>query len=792
MIRNYILVACRSLMKNKLFSFINIFGLALSMTVCMIVLIRIVDSLAYDNFHRDEKLIYRIISNVANDQGQKWKFASTPLPLAATIREDKSVDSVVTTTFFYPAIHETANDGAREFQVNGIFAQPSYFDLFGFTLKYGDIRSALDAPRKVLLAEHTAKKFYGELDPRGKILTLGNLGEFEISGVISAPPSKSHINYDVIASMSTVAALEQRGLLPRKSETWDSFENGYTYVKLHDADSHDFIQTKLDQLALDITKQSTSGSFYFELQPLSSITPGPSDMIHEIGRGPTIGSLLAETGIVLIILFAACFNYTNLSIARALTRSKEVGIRKLSGAQRWQIFAQYISEAILIAILSLIVAGAILAPILEYKPFNDAYEMVPAMTLTLQIFLIFLGFAVFAGIMAGAFPAWILSAFRPARILRGVGTEKIMGNLSLRKSLMVFQFALSLTILVFLSTFYKQFNYMAKADPGFNRKGIMLVPAGRAKDVTATAFSRLNGVKNTGFTSDPFGGNSGDVMASRQIGDPQGISIDQYFCDNNWISMMKLNLLEGTLFLNDSDSSVIINEKSAQVLGFGRTADAIGSMIYLQDSLKTRVSGVVKDFYAQGYGNAIQPLVLRNIASAGKFIAIESNQNKIEFVHSLEHEWKKQNPGNAFEYFWLDEEMKKNNDQSAEISLLGFLGFMTVTIASLGLLGLVVYTVETRRKEISVRKIIGASVRQIISLLSRSFVSLLMLSGLIALPIGYFLSKIFLTNFVNQVPVGITDLLLCFGLLLSIGLTTILSQTWKAAEENPSRNLRSE
>jgi putative ABC transport system permease protein len=792
MIRNYILIACRSLLKNKLFSFINIFGLALSMTICMIVLIRIVDSLAYDNFHGEETLVYRIISNVANAQGQKWTFASTPLPLAATIREDKSIDSIATTTLFYPAIHETAHDGARDFHIDGIFGQPSYFDLFGFSLKYGDIRSALDAPRKILLAEHTAKKFYGELDPRGKTLTLGKLGEFEISGVISTPPSKSHINYDVIASMSTVPSLEQLGLLPRKSETWDSFEHGYTYVKLRDDDSYEAIQTKLNQLASDITKQSTSGSFHFELQPLPSITPGPSDMIHEIGRGPTLGSLMAESGIVLIILIAACFNYTNLSLARALTRSKEVGIRKLSGAQRWQIFAQYISEAILIAFLALVLASAILGPILEYKPFNDAYEMVPAMTLTFQIFFIFLGFAIFAGIMAGALPAWILSAFKPARILRGVGTEKIMGNLSLRKALMVFQFALSLIIIVFLSTFHKQFNYMAKADPGFNRKGVMLVPAGRAKDVTATAFSSLNGVTNTGYTSAPFGTTRGAVKASRQVRDAQAIDIEQYYCDNNWISMMKLHLLEGTLFLNSSDSSVIINEKSARVLGFDRNSDAIGSILYLQDSLRTRISGVVKDFYAQGYGNAIQPLVLRNIDGASKFIAIESNQNKPEFIQALEREWKKQNPGNAFEYFWLDEEMKKQNDQSAEISLLGFLGFMTVTIASLGLLGLVVYTVETRRKEISVRKIIGASVRQIITLLSRAFVRLVMLSGLIALPIGYVVSKIFLTNFVNQVPLGILDLLMCFGLLLIIGLTTILSQTWKAAEENPSRNLRSE
>ena len=793
MIKNYILIAWRSLLKNRLFSFINVFGLALSMSVCMIVLMRVVDSLDYDTFHANGQTIFRILSKITNEEGKSWTLASTPLPLAAELQAANATAVSSPSTHFYPSIQQPARDGVLEFPVNGIFAQPSFFDIFGFTLKYGDRISALAKPNKVLLSEATSRKFYGDLDPTGRTMTLGALGEFEIAGVINTPPSKSHINYDVVASIATVPSLERAGLLSKNYEMWDSFERGYTYVKLADDLSKQSMESLLARIAAEITKNAKTGSYQFELQPLSSITPAEADIYNGIGGGPSRGSLMAEAGIVLIILLAACFNYTNLSVARSLTRSKEVGIRKLSGAQRWQIFAQYITEAVIIAMLALVLANVILAPILEFKPFNDSYEMVPSVVPGAKLILVFIGFAVFAGIMAGALPAWLVSAFKPARILRGIGTEKLMGNLSMRKTLMVFQFSLSLVILIFLTIFYRQFDFIANADPGFNREKIILIAAGSNKEATAVAFGKFHDVDRTGFLSDPFDSpGATSTKVSRQSRDENTLPMEQYFCDNNWIAMMKLDLIAGTPFLSDSDSSLVINEKAAHLLGFDNTSDAVGSILYLQDSLRAIVKGVVKDFYSQGYGNPIQPLILRNINDPCKFIAVQSDQSSIAFISSLEKEWKKQNPGHAFEYHWLDKQMKEKYDQSAEISLLGFLGFMTVTIASLGLLGLVVYTVETRRKEISVRKIIGASIQQIVTLLSRSFIGLLLLSGVVALPIGYFLSEMFLTNFANQVRIGAFDLLASFGLLLAIGLTTILSQTWRASSENPSQNLRSE
>jgi putative ABC transport system permease protein len=795
MFRNYVLIAWRSLLKNKLFSFINIFGLALSVSVCMIVLVRMVDAFEYDTFHDDGGSIYRITSTITNPQGDNWTLASSPLPLKQALLNDGVEAGSI--THFYPAIQVTAKDRSREFAVKGVFIEPSFFTVFGFKCQYGNAEKALASPNRVLLSQVLAEKFYGQHDPTGKTMTLGDLGEFEIAGVVSTPPTKSHIAYDVFVSMATVPVLERQGLLQARLENWDSFEQGYTYIRIDDATARKSVEGQLARTAVEITetsarmnKENNAGIFDFTLQPLGSITPGAPDIYNDIGHGTSRGSLLAEGGIVIVILLAACFNYTNLSIARALTRGKEVGIRKLAGAQRWQIFVQYIIEAILIALFATFLANGILGMILEFKPFNDDYEMVPDVRIGFKLLLVFTGFAVFAGLLAGAIPAWILSSFRPARILRGIGSGKLMGNLSFRKVLMVFQFSLSLVILVFLTVFYRQFDFLGKADPGFNRTNIALIPAGEHPEVSATAFDKIPGIRTTAFTSGRFG-NSTRVKGAIESHDRQGVSMEAYDCDREWIDMMRLKFVAGTYF-HGSTMSVVVNESAAKALGFKTPDEAVGTMIYLHDSVRATINGVVKDIYTEGYGNAIQPLLLKAGHGEPRYIAVETSQNAARMTASLEQAWKKQNPGHSFELRWLDAEMERESDESATISLLGFLGFMTVAIASLGLLGLVVYTVETRRKEISIRKIIGAEVRQIVTLLSGGFVKLLMISGVIALPVAYVLSNFFLMNFVNRITLGVSELLLCFAFLLFIGLITILSQTWKASLENPSRNLRSE
>lgn len=774
MIRNYLVIAWRGLLKNKLFSIINLLGLALSMSVGMLVLIRMSDAFSYDTFHPGSQDVYRIITKIHGQNGNNLISASSPLPLQQAIARN------VSSTLIYPSINSVAKDGSREFDCHGAFIQPSFFEIFGFRLRSGNAAS-LNDPRSLMMSERFAKRFFGDHDPAGQVVAIGNLGSFEVAGVIETPPTKSHIEYDVFIAMGAAGVAEL--------QDWNTFQSGYTYVKLPNETDKAVLIHELEQLE-ETLNINPAERLEFELQPLASISPSPSDMYNEIGRSPSRGSLMAEMSIVLVILVAACFNYTNLSIARALTRGKEIGIRKLSGATRIQIVIQYVTEAFLISIFSLILANLILAPILQYQPFNDGYEMIPELQMTWTFAGLVAAFTVLTALMAGGLPAWLLSSFRPARVLRNVATEKLMGHLSLRKVLLVFQFSLSLVVLVFLSTFYYQFDFLSTADPGYKSSGILLIPKGRHAEVTSASVGKLAGVEGTGVTSGRFG-NSITITASREIrtGDPS--VVDLYACDEGWVKMMRLRTVAGEVNLK-TPATIVLNEKAVRSIGFQSPEQATGSMIYLNDSVRVTVTAVVQDFYTNGYGNAIQPVVFRADSSMYKLIGIESTRADATLISYVETEWLKQNTEHSFDYTLLDEEMSRDGRQTATVSLLGFLGLITISIASLGLLGLVVYTVEVKRKEISIRKIVGASVRQIALLLSNGFLFLLCVAGAIALPIGYVLSELFLSNFVNQISIGVLQLAGCFGLLLSIGLVTILSQTIGAASENPAQNLRSE
>lgn len=387
MIRNYIITAWRSLLKNRLFSFINIFGLALSMCVGMMVMVQLADTFSYDTFHPHPERTFRVISEITNHEGQQWTFASSPLPLLQTLAADS--DLFEASVNFYPGVQADASDGVKEIMVNGAFTQSSFFDVFGFSLARGHERTALTEPNSIVLSHQTAQKFFGDENPVGKLITFNNLGVFQVTGVLQ-PSGKSHISFDTYLSSSTVRLLENDHTLPAKSEQLNSFQDGYTYVVLRKNITRKDLDNRLDRLSKELNKDSEGGTLTLQSQALSSITPGTDAINNEISNITTWGKVMASIGVALIILLAACFNYTNLSIARALTRTKEVGIRKVAGARRSQIFLQYIVESILVALFAFCIAQVMLSFIVEYQPFNDGYENIPTVQLGLFIVSCFL------------------------------------------------------------------------------------------------------------------------------------------------------------------------------------------------------------------------------------------------------------------------------------------------------------------------------------------------------------------------------------------------------------------
>ncbi|MBA2561790.1 MAG: ABC transporter permease, partial [Chitinophagaceae bacterium] len=772
MLRNYLKIAWRNLIKHKLFSLINIFGLALSLSVCMMVMVQVKDDLSYDLFHPFPDRTYRILSDIVENKNNKqYKLASTPLPLKNELFQ--KTDIIEAAVEIYPALKGKAGFGDKELHINGAFTDTSFFEIFGFKLSSGNKKEALKLTNGIVLSSETAFRFFGTTNPIGKILSFGKMGLFQVTGVLEKSPGKSHITFDAFASLSAVAQLEKSKVLPERQNNWNSMNDAYTYALLKSNISSKHLDQVLKQISMKSELKSEDGKINFISQPLSKITPGTDGIYNEIGKGTVWAKLLTVTGVGFIILLAACFNYTNLTVARALTRAKEVGIRKVSGAKRYQIFLQYIVEAVLIALLALAFACLGLA---QFKPdlhFN--FQLLISVTL----------FTILTGTLAGAFPAWILSAFKPVNVLKSISTQKLFGNLSLQKGLMIFQFSLSLLVIIFLSAYYRQFSFLETLDPGFYSKNILTIPLSGKDKILANEISRIGGVERISGTSENFGmrGSGTIPVFLNKPADAQGILCDMYFTDEGIVPLHRLKLVAGLNFPDNEEffkeKYILINEKATEVFGFKNPVSAIGKTVWLNDSTEVEIKGIVKDFYDKGVARRITPLLLRNRYDAFNYLNIQVNAaDKEHVVKQISSVWNKLNPHTPFEYQWLDKKIAEREDQSDAYSTMSFLAFITISIASLGLLGLVVYTVETRQKEISIRKVMGASINQLMFLLSKGFLKLLLIAGLIAMPIGYVASFFFLQNFANRVPFGLDTLLLCFLFLIIIGMITILSNTY--------------
>ncbi|GEO09209.1 ABC transporter permease [Segetibacter aerophilus] len=794
MLKNYLKIAIRNLAKHKLFSFINIFGLALSMSVCMMVLINLKDQISYDKFHPNTDRTYRVITELTNKEGSSYRFASSPLPLANSLTTDYNF--IEKTVRLYSAGGDKASTGTKELSINGAFTEPTFFDVFGFTLKEGNEKTALSAPNSVVLSKTTAEKFFGNANPVGQTIKLAKLGDFQVTGVLEIPTGKSHIDFEAYMSLSSVPALEKSGKLTPAIDKWDAQIHAYTYLQLKDGANKKQLDKALSQVTAGLiktTKLQGKENIAFEAQRFNKIILG-EELMNAFGNVGSMEKTLGPLLIGFIILLSACFNYTNLSIARSLNRGKEVGIRKVAGAFRYQVFYQFILESVLIAFLSLGLAWIILHLLQQYAPFMG--EMAPSgLALNNGIYGWFVVFAIFTGLLAGSLPAWVLSSFKPVEVLKNLSNIKLFGGNGFRKGLIVVQFTLALVTTIFTSISSQQFSFIANADPGYNRDNLLVVPTdGADPKILSAEIERVSGVQNVTATSATFGRNSsGHIPVKLQPG-AQAIEANYYDVDRNFTEVMDLKIVAGENLPENTSTNekyVLLNETATRTLNFKTPADAVGKMIWLTDTTQVQVAGVLKDFHFQTLAVQLTPLVVRNRPNNFNFLLVKTNDANSTIVSRIEQVWKK-NALQPFESSWLKEEQIERQGAKDTVSTLGFLAFMTITIACLGLLGMVIYNTETRRKEIGIRKVMGASVSTIISLLSKSFLKLVIIAGLIAMPIAYVLGFIFTHIFANRIDIGLGSLIFSFLGLLALVLITISSQIFKVATANPVESLRTE
>lgn len=808
MFKNYLKTGIRTLLKYKTFSFINIFGLAIAMSVCMLVVLMLADEKAYDQFHAKKQRIYRILSERPYSSRP---FASTPPTLAETFRNDYAV--VERATSLVIGVGGDAVSDHSTAEMRGFFADENFLHVFDYELEYGNKDRALQTPNSIILTHDLSEKLFRDENPVGQTIEFFDRGlhylrsgkdsppvswgRFTITGVIAEKKYKSHLRFDALVSLSSQEHLTG---MPY-ADNPDSWDKSFTYVLLREGKSSSELDAALkDAFARRYAKIEAFKGYHLTAQPLMQINPGI--MVNQPPSFQLPIDYFYFLGIIAVaILLSACLNYTNLSTARALTRAKEIGVRKVTGARRKDLILQFISESVVTSFLALFLAMLFLIVI---KPAFTGlwlnrylnFDLEPNMS----VYLIFAAFALLLGIFAGLYPALYLSAFQPVKAMKNSDNARA-GGMGLRKILSVSQFVISLFFVITAIVIYAQFRYFMNFEYGFNPKDIVNVELqGNSFYKLSQLFNSIPGVSSisaseyvpaTGRTSgmDLFKPGTEEKINFRLL------SINATFAEN-----MDLEFVAGRNLPVVTDSSsryIVINETAVKVLGFSSPESIIGQVLiqpWKNESLE--VVGVVKDFWLKlpiG-GDPIEPAFMRYNERDFSFANVKILSPDIRgTIKLLEDKWKVLDPVHPFKYKFYEDELASTHAGIFDVvAIIGFLAFIAITIACLGMLGMATYSAERRRKEVGIRKVLGAKGLSIAFLLSLDFLKILAIAIAIGAPLAWFINNLWLQNFANHAGFGFGTVVLGTLILLTLGLITVGSQTIKVSKTNPVETLKSE
>ncbi|HYC87491.1 MAG TPA: FtsX-like permease family protein, partial [Chryseosolibacter sp.] len=588
------------------------------------------------------------------------------------------------------------------------------------------------------------------------------------------------------------------------SEDWNQFYGSYVYVKLKDgvlSQASSVLAAISEKYGRGLKLEGGSTGFQFFLHPLDKITPGPSSIFNQMGPGLPWSALLFLGALALVVLVMSIFNFTNLTIAKSLTRAREIGIRKIAGAKRSQVFLQFVGESIVFAMISL-ACSYILLQFLK-KGITALWlsnDFAVGLEEDLIVYVLFIAFGIFVGLIAGAMPASYLSAFRPLSVLKESGNMRIHGKLTFRKVLVVTQFAFSVIFVITVLVIYRQIGFMVHADYGFNKDNVINIRLSHDSfDKLAPDVAALNGVNGVGGVSHVPGtwnNESGNYKKSEQ---DQAISISHLMADAGYVDNMDLTFVAGKNFddaAGERERFVILNERALEIFNLGSAHSAIGESILLNDTLLLEVKGVVKDFHYRPLSDDIGPLAIRHNRGSVNIMSIWIDPSKkTEVVRALAILWRKIDPIRPMPHAMMADEMENAYRQSGMQDMLvisGYVAMLAVTLACLGMLGMALYAVQTRIKEVGIRMAIGASAVDVIILLSKSFMKLIAIAIVIGVPVSLLIGDQFLSTFAFRIEIGFLLIATGVGLIVLLGLLMVGSQALKAALTNPVKSLRYE
>ena len=799
MIGSYIKTSGRSIVRNKLFSAINIIGLAISMSVGLLMISFLSDLFSYDKFHANGDRIYRIVTKYTGTSNDQMQLASTSINVGKKLQE--SFTGIENTAILRRGFIGDVQAGESVFSIQGLWSTPSFFSIFSFPLIAGDPRTALTQPNTIVLTEATAKKLFGNNECLGKsirFLTQSDTAEYTITGVLENVPKFSHLQFEALCSFAT---FEEEQKNEPDYLKWGSIWMNYVYFVLPENGDLEKIQAGLDKVCETENANLNHQSIYFSFQKLHDIALG-KDLSNPIGPTMMILVVYILGGLAFVVILSACFNYTNLSIARSLRRSKEVGIRKVIGAFRNHVLFQFIIESIMVSLFALAFSFVLYVFLREHF-LNLAPELTQLVTLQLspKVIMAFVLFAVVVGIVAGFLPALFFSKINAVKVLKDATSLRAFRHMNMRKALIVVQYCFSLMFITATIIGFKQYRHMLAFDLGFNTANVLNIELqGNKSDVIMKELAEMSEVEMMSRSEmvTSVGSYWGGDMKYTDSNDSASVWYNTI--DENYLPLHGHKLLTGRNFAAKTgkieESEVIVNEQVLKRfnIGGGDPAKALGEQVTM-DKKKLTIIGVMKDFHYGKVDSKIDPVAFRYSNEPQGYINAKVNSADWPgTLAAMEKKWKQIDKTHPFKAKFYTEEIERAYSQfSVMTKVIGFLAFLAISIASMGLFGMVVFTTETRLKEISIRKVLGATEGKLIFILSKGFIILLLISGLISLPLTYiFFEEVVLAEIAYHAPLTLTDFLIGILAVLGLALIMIGSQTLKVARTNPAEVLKTE
>ncbi len=811
MLKNYFKIAVRSLLRNKLYSTLNIVGLAVGLACCILIALFVQNELSFDHFHANSSRLYRVTREITEGSTTTAR-ANTPPALASALQQEFA-DVRATTRFMAPYPSSAlVKYGERKFYEKGfLWADANVFSVFSFPLLQGNPANALAEPFTVTISESLAQKYFGTENPIGKTLTIQawTKEEYKVTGVFRDVPANSHLQFDCLASFATAEKRYTR-MFGNPEAMWGN-SLVYTYVLLQSPNALPNLASQLPEFS----KQHLGGlnakytmEVQFRLQPLTDIHLN-ADVIPLFEVNGDKKTVSIFSGVAVFILLLACVNFINLSTARATRRAKEIGVRKVIGAERGQLVRQFLSESLLTSLIASIVA--LFFAELALPAFNALSGKTLALTPSHTVLgaaeaAIFLAVVLFVGIGAGAYPALYLSNFSAVQVFKG-GSASGRGKTALRKILVVTQFALAIALVIGTLTMREQLDFMRSQSLGFSKEHVVILPV---RD--DALFKKINAFKTLLLQ------HSGVIAVSAASGVPaQNMLSDKWavtpegrdehkremftvMCDADYARAMGLQLVAGRWFSpsfpNDASEAFIINETAVQSLGFGTPEASIGKGIVTMQNAgkKGVVVGVVKDVHFASLQSKVEPTLFHIEPGMFACFAVRLRPNSVpEALSAVKVAWQAIAPEQPFDYAFLDETYERQYAADERLgTIVGVFTWLAVLVACLGLFGLASFAAEIRTKEIAVRKVLGATTTSISGLLGKEFFVLVGVSYLFACPLGYVVMNKWLQDFAYRITIGVDVLLMAGVTAFGAALVAILWQTFCAARANPVQALKRE